>query len=84
MKKTILALWLLIGATGCKNDDASRAPKIKAIRNIFPNSRIFYMSTGSMNTFYVIDSIGQLYEIHTGVDPVNWQLSSVQRGIEAK
>lgn len=84
MKLTIIGLGLLLGVSGCRDDDTSRAPKIKAIRNIFPNSRIFYMTTGSMNTFYVIDTIGQLYEIHTGVDPVNWQLSSVQRGIEAK
>ncbi len=84
MKKTIIALGLLIGVSGCIDDNASRAPKIKAIRNVFPNSRIFYMSTGGSSIFYVIDSTNQLYEVTTGIDPVNWQLSSIQRGIEAK
>jgi len=84
MKKLITALGLLLGVSGCRDDGASRAHKIKAIRNVFPNSRIFYMSTGASSIFYVIDSSNQLYEVTTGIDPVNWQLSSVQRGIEAK
>lgn len=84
MKKLIISLGILIGFSGCMDDDTSRAPKIKAIRKVFPAARIFYMPNSGGSIFYVIDSTGQLYEVTTGVDPVNWQLSSVQRGIEAK
>ena len=81
MRKLFLSVLLIVSLSAC-NDETSRIPRVKAIRKVFPTSKIFYMPSGSGTIFYVIDSTGQLYEVITGVDPVNFQLSSVQRGIE--
>jgi hypothetical protein len=81
MKKITLALLSLVLVSSC-DDDASRLAKSKAIKKIFPKSRIFYMSSNAKSIFYVLDSTNQLYEITTSIDPVNTQLTLVQKAIE--
>ena len=83
MKKLIFILAILIGVSSC-DDETARPQKVKAIKKVFPESRVFYTATGSGSIFYVVDTLGQFYEVQTNIDVANWQLANVQKLIEVK